>query len=47
MKYGKYAVGQCGGSGMFIPDPGSWFLTIPDPGSQIQKQQQKREVKKN
>ncbi len=23
---------QCGGSGMFIPDPGSWFLPIPDPG---------------
>jgi hypothetical protein len=31
---------------MFIPDPGSWFLLIPDPGSRIQKQQQKREVKK-
>ncbi len=26
---------QCCGSGMFIPDPGSWFLPIPDPGSQI------------
>ena len=26
---------QCCGSGMFIPDPGSWFLSIPDPGSQI------------
>ena len=38
---------QCCGSGMFIPDPGSWFLPIPDPGSRIQKQQQKREVKKN
>ncbi len=23
---------QCCGSGMFIPDPGSWFLPIPDPG---------------
>ncbi len=21
----------CCGSGMFIPDPGSWFLTIPEP----------------
>ncbi len=33
---------------MFIPYPGSWFLTIPDPdlGSRIQKQQQKRGVKK-
>ncbi len=38
---------------MFIPDPGSWFLPIPDPGSRIpdlgsriQKQQQKRGVKK-
>jgi hypothetical protein len=38
---------QCCGSGMFIPDPGSWFLPIPDPGSRIQKQQQKRGVKKN
>ncbi len=24
---------QCCGSGMFITDPGSWFLPIPDPGS--------------
>ena len=24
---------QCCGSGMFIPDPRSWFLAIPDPGS--------------
>ncbi len=24
---------QCCGSGMFIPDPGSWFLPTPDPGS--------------
>jgi hypothetical protein len=39
---------QCCGSGMFIPDPGSWFLPIPDPdiGSQIQKQLQKRGVDK-
>ncbi len=37
---------QCCGSGMFIPDPGSWFLPIPDPGSRIQKQQQKTGVKK-
>jgi hypothetical protein len=37
---------QCGGSGMFIPDPGSRFLPIPDPGSRIQKQQKKREAKK-
>ncbi len=28
-------VHQCCGSGMFIPDPGSWFLPIPDPGSRI------------
>ncbi len=35
---------QCGRSRMFIPDPGSWFLPIPDPGSK--KQQQKRGVKK-
>ncbi len=28
-------INQCGGSGMFIPDPGSWFLPIPDPGSRI------------
>ncbi len=26
---------QCCGSGMFIPNPGSWFLPIPDPGSRI------------
>ncbi len=26
---------QCCGSGMFIPDPGSWFLPIPDSGSRI------------
>ncbi len=26
---------QCCRSGMFIPDPGSWFLSIPAPGSQI------------
>ncbi len=31
---------QCCGSGMFIPDPGSWFLPIPDPGS---KNRNKRE----
>ncbi len=31
---------QCCGSGMFIPDPGSWFLPIPDPGS---KNSNKRE----
>jgi hypothetical protein len=35
---------QCCVSGMFIKDPGSWFLSIPDIGSRIQqqKQQQKR-----
>ncbi len=27
--------------------PGSWFLPIPDPGSRIQKQEQKRGVKIN
>ncbi len=26
---------QCCGSGMFIPDPGSGFFPIPDPGSRI------------
>ncbi len=31
---------QCCRSGMFIPDPGSWFLPIPDPGS---KNSNKRE----
>ncbi len=31
---------QCCGSGLFIPDPGSWFLPIPDPGS---KNSNKRE----
>jgi hypothetical protein len=33
------------GSRMFIPDPGSWFLPITDPGSRVQKQHQKRGVK--
>ena len=28
-------ISQCCGSGMFIPDLGSWFLPIPDPGSRI------------
>ncbi len=34
---GKIKFRQCCGSGMFIPDPGSWFffLPIPDPGSRI------------
>jgi hypothetical protein len=35
---------QCCGSGMFIPDPDFCFV---HPGSRIQKQQQKRGVKKN
>jgi hypothetical protein len=35
---------QCCGFGMFITDPGS---RISDLGSRIQKQQQKRRVKKN
>ncbi len=26
---------QCCGSVIFIPDPGSWFFTFPDPGSRI------------
>ena len=26
---------QCCGARMFIPDPGSWFLPIPDTGSRI------------
>ncbi len=39
---------QCCGSGMFIPNPGSWwwFLPIPHLRSRIQKQQQKRGMKK-
>jgi hypothetical protein len=32
---------------MFIPDPDFYPSRISDPGSRIQKQQQKREVKKN
>ncbi len=32
---------------MFIPDPGSWFLPILDPGSRIQKREQNRDVKIN
>jgi hypothetical protein len=41
---------QCCGSGMFIPDPGSRILIFTHPGSRIPdpgSQQQKREVKKN
>jgi hypothetical protein len=38
-------VGGCG-SGMFIPDPDFYPFRIPDLGSRIQKQQQKRGVKK-
>ncbi len=34
---------QCCGFGMFIPDPGSWLLPIPDPGS---KNSNKREGRK-
>ncbi len=33
--YVWYRYMQCCGSGMFIPDPGSWFLPIQDPGSRI------------
>ncbi len=32
---------------IFTPDPDFYPSRIPDPGSRIQKQQQKREVKKN
>ncbi len=40
---------QCCGSGMLIPDPGSWFYPsrISDHGSGIQKQKWKTGVKKN
>jgi hypothetical protein len=38
---------QCCGSGMFIPDPDFYPSRIADLGSRIQKQQQKRGVKKN
>ncbi len=31
---------QCCGSGMFIPDPGSWFSPIPDPGSKNSNERQ-------
>jgi hypothetical protein len=27
----KFTSRQCCGSGLFIPDPGSWFLAVPDP----------------
>jgi hypothetical protein len=42
-------VARSGGCSVRIRDvyPGSRFLTLPDPGSRIQKQQQKRGVKKN
>jgi hypothetical protein len=38
---------QCCGSGMFIPDPDFYPSRIPDLGSRIQNQQQKRGVKRN
>ncbi len=38
---------QCCESGMFIPDPDFYASRIPDLGSLIQKQQQKRGVEKN
>jgi hypothetical protein len=41
-----YTVQQCCGSGMFIPDPDFYPSMIPDLRSRIQKQEQKREVKK-
>ncbi len=37
---------QCCRSGMFIPDPDLYLSRIPDLGSRIQKQLQKRGVKK-
>ncbi len=37
----RYCFLQCCGSGMFIPDPVFWFLSVPDLGSQIQKQQKR------
>jgi hypothetical protein len=38
---------QCCEYGMFIPEPGSRILIFTHSGSRIQKQQQKRGVKKN
>jgi hypothetical protein len=43
---GCHTVRQCGGSGMFIPDPDFFLSRITDLGSRIQKQEQKRGVKK-
>ncbi len=43
---GLLVIASVADPGCFIPDPGSWFLPIPDLGSRIQKQQQKRGVKK-
>jgi hypothetical protein len=37
---------RCCGSGINIPDPDFYPFRILDPGSRIQKQQQKRGVKK-
>ena len=42
----QVTINQCCGSGMLIPDPDFYPSRIPDLGSRIQKQQQKREVKK-
>ncbi len=43
---GEFRMSQCCGSGMFIPDPDFYPSRIPDLGSRIQKQQQKRGMKK-
>jgi hypothetical protein len=43
LKNTKVNLSVCG-SGMFIPDPDFYPSRIPDPRSQIQKQQEKRGV---
>ncbi len=42
----RWASQQCCGSGMFIPDPGSWVLPIPDSGSRIPDPGSKNSTKK-
>ncbi len=39
----KVSCDQSCGSGMFIPGPESWFLSIQDLGSRIQQQKPKKE----
>ncbi len=40
----KTSIKQCWGSGMFILDPGSWFLPIPDPKTAMKDRSHKFQI---